>query len=70
MKKDNQKKTLGAYSDIINPTLKVVYRSEKYGLIWAGMAKFFRTALTFEAYQRTDFTAFQEYDTVTITIPN
>lgn len=63
-----KKKTLGAYSDRINDDLKVVYRSERYGLIWAGRAKFFKTALTFNAYQNTDFTAYQEFDTVIITI--
>ena len=55
MKKDVRKKTLGEYSDTINPTLIVVYRSERYGLIWAGRAKFFRTALTAQAYKETDF---------------
>ena len=65
-----KKMTLGTYSNNINPTLKVVYRSARYGLIWTGMAKFFRTALTFEAYQRTDYTAYREFDTITITIPD
>ena len=65
-----RKRTLGEYSDNINPTMNVVYRSERYGLIWAGAAKFFRTALTFEAYQRTDYTAYREFDTITITIPD
>ena len=68
MKKDAIKRTLGEYSDSINPTLIVVYRSERYGLIWAGRAKFFRTALTAEAYAKTDYKASREFDTVTITV--
>ena len=61
------KKTLGAYSSSIKDSLMVVYRSARCGLIWAGQAKFFKTALTFEAYQETEYESYREFDTVTIT---
>ena len=33
----------------------VVYKSKRYGMIWAGKLRYFRNALSFEALQKTDF---------------
>lgn len=35
--------------------INIVYKSKRYGLIWAGKLRFFRNALTFEALQKMDF---------------